>query len=46
MVKAYPLRRLGEPRDIAGAILFFASDLASYVTGQVLSVSGGYSTAG
>jgi NAD(P)-dependent dehydrogenase (short-subunit alcohol dehydrogenase family) len=46
MVKAYPLRRLGEPRDIAGAILFFASDLAGYVTGQVLSVSGGYSTAG
>jgi NAD(P)-dependent dehydrogenase (short-subunit alcohol dehydrogenase family) len=46
MVKAYPLRRLGEPRDIASAILFFASDLAGYVTGQVLSVSGGYSTAG
>jgi len=46
LVKAYPLRRLGEPRDVAGAILFFASDLASYVTGQVLSVSGGYSTAG
>ncbi len=46
MVKAYPLRRLGEPRDIAGAILFFASDLSGYVTGQVLSISGGYSTAG
>ncbi len=46
MVKAYPLRRLGEPRDIASAILFFASDMASYVTGQVLSVSGGYSTVG
>jgi NAD(P)-dependent dehydrogenase (short-subunit alcohol dehydrogenase family) len=46
MVKAYPLRRLGEPQDIASAILFFASDLAGYVTGQVLSVSGGYSTAG
>jgi NAD(P)-dependent dehydrogenase (short-subunit alcohol dehydrogenase family) len=46
LVKAYPLRRLGEPRDVAGAILFFASDLAGYVTGQVLSVSGGYSTAG
>jgi len=46
MLKAYPLRRLGEPRDVAGAILFFASDLAGYVTGQVLSVSGGYSTAG
>jgi 2-hydroxycyclohexanecarboxyl-CoA dehydrogenase len=46
MLKAYPLRRLGEPRDVAGAVLFFASDLAAYVTGQVLSVSGGYSTAG
>ena len=46
MVKAYPLRRLGEPRDIANAILFFASDMASYITGQVLSVSGGYSTIG
>jgi NAD(P)-dependent dehydrogenase (short-subunit alcohol dehydrogenase family) len=46
MVKAYPLRRLGEPGDIAGAILFLASDLSGYVTGQTLSVSGGYTTAG
>jgi NAD(P)-dependent dehydrogenase (short-subunit alcohol dehydrogenase family) len=46
MVKAYPLRRLGEPRDIASAILFFASDLAAYITGQTVSVSGGYSTVG
>jgi len=46
MIKAYPLRRLGETRDVASAILFFASDLSGYVTGQILSVSGGYSTAG
>jgi NAD(P)-dependent dehydrogenase (short-subunit alcohol dehydrogenase family) len=44
--KAYPLRRLGQPADIANAILFLASDMASYMTGQIFSVSGGYSTVG
>ncbi len=43
ILKAYPLRRFGQPRDIASAILFFASDESSFITGQVLSVSGGYS---
>jgi NAD(P)-dependent dehydrogenase (short-subunit alcohol dehydrogenase family) len=42
LARAYPLGRLGEPDDIAGAVLFFASPLSSWVTGQVLSVSGGY----
>jgi NAD(P)-dependent dehydrogenase (short-subunit alcohol dehydrogenase family) len=42
MVRSYPLGRLGEPRDVASAVLFLASDLASFITGQVLSVSGGY----
>lgn len=39
--KAIPLRRLAQPEDIAGAVAFFSSDKASYITGQVLSVSGG-----
>jgi 3-oxoacyl-[acyl-carrier protein] reductase len=38
---AVPLERLGEPADIAGAVLFFASDDAAFVTGQVLYVDGG-----
>ena len=36
-----PLARLGKPADIAGAVAFLASDLASYVTGQVIVVDGG-----
>ena len=39
--KAVPMRRLGEPEDLAGAVCFLASDDAAYITGQVLSVSGG-----
>lgn len=39
--KAVPMGRLGQPDDLPGAILFFASDDAAFVTGQVLSVSGG-----
>jgi 2-hydroxycyclohexanecarboxyl-CoA dehydrogenase len=39
--KAIPLGRLGQPDDLAGAILFLSSDDASFITGQVLSVSGG-----
>ncbi len=46
LAKAYPLRRLGQPIDIANAILFVASDMSGYMTGQIFSVSGGYSTAG
>jgi len=45
LVKAYPLGRLGQPIDQANAILFLASEMASWVTGQILSVSGGYSMA-
>jgi 2-hydroxycyclohexanecarboxyl-CoA dehydrogenase len=39
--RSIPLARIGQPEDLPGAILFFASDDAAYVTGQVLSVSGG-----
>ncbi|ADZ72224.1 SDR family NAD(P)-dependent oxidoreductase [Polymorphum gilvum] len=39
--KAVPMGRMGKPEDLPGAILFFASDDAAFITGQVISVSGG-----
>jgi len=39
--RAVPIGRLGKPEDIAGAVLFLSSDDAEFITGQVLSVSGG-----
>jgi 2-hydroxycyclohexanecarboxyl-CoA dehydrogenase len=44
--RAIPLGRIGDAEDLPGAVLFFASDDAAYVTGQVLSVSGGLTMAG
>ena len=44
--RAIPLGRIGRPDDLPGAIVFFASDDAAYVTGQVMSVSGGLTMAG
>lgn len=40
LIQSIPLRRIGEPEDIANAFLYLASDMASYVTGVVLSVDG------
>ena len=41
LIGAIPMKRLGKPNEVADAVLFFASDRSSFVTGQVLSVSGG-----
>ena len=40
MIQRIPLRRLGQPEDIANAFLFLASEEASYITGVILSVDG------
>ena len=44
MINAIPLRRIGESEDIANAFLYLASDMASYVTGEILSVDGAMRT--
>ncbi|HTH60401.1 MAG TPA: 2-hydroxycyclohexanecarboxyl-CoA dehydrogenase [Paraburkholderia sp.] len=44
--RAIPLGRIGQPADLPGAIAFFASEDAGYITGQVLSVSGGLTMVG
>ena len=41
MLQDIPLGRMGEPEDVANAVLFLASDQASYITGQVVNVDGG-----
>jgi len=46
LIKAIPFHRLGRPAEVADAVVFFASDRAGYITGQVLSVSGGLTMAG
>ena len=45
MRRAVPMRRLGKPEDVAGAVAFLASDRAGFITGQTLSVSGGLTMA-
>ena len=44
--RAYPLRRIGAAEDVARAVLFLASDAARHITGQVLSVNGGFAMPG
>jgi 2-hydroxycyclohexanecarboxyl-CoA dehydrogenase len=46
MKRGIPMRRLGKPEDLAGAVAFFASSDADYATGQVVSISGGLTMAG
>ena len=46
LAKAIPFGRLGQPDDVVGAVCFLASDDAAFITGQVLSVSGGLTMAG
>jgi 3-oxoacyl-[acyl-carrier protein] reductase len=41
LAESYPLRRIGKPEDIAKAVIFFASEQADWITGQVLYVGGG-----
>ena len=44
ILQAYAIKRLGRPGDIAPAVAFLASDQAAWITGQTLSISGGYTT--
>ena len=46
LVRAIPMKRVGQPDDIPGIVAFLASDDAAYITGQVISVSGGLTMAG
>ena len=42
LIDETPLCRIGTPEDVANAVLFFASDAASFITGQILGVDGGF----
>jgi len=46
LVRAIPMKRVGQPDDIPGIVAFLASDEAAFITGQVISVSGGLTMAG
>jgi 3-oxoacyl-[acyl-carrier protein] reductase len=42
IIEAIPLRRLGRPEDVAEAVVFLASDKASFITGEILDINGGF----
>ncbi len=42
MAKVYPMRRLGQPEDVAHMVALLASDLTGFITGQVIPINGGY----
>ncbi|HUG94188.1 MAG TPA: 3-oxoacyl-[acyl-carrier-protein] reductase [Planctomycetaceae bacterium] len=46
ITKRIPMRRIGQPQDVANAVLFLAGDEASYITGQVITVDGGITLGG
>ena len=43
LVRLYPMRRLGKTSDVAPMVLFLGSEQASWITGQIISVNGGFS---
>lgn len=46
VISRTPLRRIGEPKEVASAVVFFCLPAASYITGQVISVDGGMTVNG
>jgi NAD(P)-dependent dehydrogenase (short-subunit alcohol dehydrogenase family) len=46
ITRLYPLRRLGVPEDVGPLVAFLASDAAAWITGQVISINGGFSMVG
>jgi 2-hydroxycyclohexanecarboxyl-CoA dehydrogenase len=42
ILKQYPLKRIGVPEDVAPMVTFLASDASSWVTGQTISINGGF----
>ena len=41
IIQSIPMKKIGEPKEVANLVLFLASDLSNYITGQIISVDGG-----